>query len=253
MATVLESCIAIRQKTRWLWSSEKSLEYTLNHCLNPCFVSGTRKEQGFTLLELLLALSLMAVLITLVFSAFHLGSRAWEKGEKLNHNQQVLRVVPDLVRRQLVSLALPEVVGQDGKTVFFRSEEKSLDFFSNISLFPENKAGIVYVRYRIIKLDTMREKLSFYERNINLLDGSNFPEIEETSYLDLLSGYTSIVIDFMPAVSEENESAEWQPNWDTEVMGGLPKAIRLSFVKDKSDVPIIVIVPVLMKPSGTTE
>lgn len=206
-------------------------------------------ERGFTLLELLLALALMAVILTLIFSAFHMGSRAWEKGEKLMGSQQLLRVVPELIRRQLASLTTPEVFKQNDHWFFFRGESKSIDFFSNSSLYPNSVAGIVYIQYRVVEKDG-KEKIIFYEEDINRLDVAKLSDLDDASYLDLLPGYTSITFAFLTEVQNPNENgiAEWVSSWNPDETEGLPMAIRLTLKKDTLDPPIIVIIPIVMKP-----
>lgn len=200
-------------------------------------------------MELLLALSLMAVLITLIFSAFHMGSRAWEKGENLMHGQQLLRVVPELTRRQLASLATPQIFKQNERWFYLRGESNSIDFFSYSSLYPTNEAGIVYVQYRVREEEAKKEKLSFYEQDIDHLDLAKLSEINDGSYLDLLFGYTSIAFAFMAGVDiEGNNSTEWLSSWNPDEREGLPAAIRLSFKKDTSDPPIVVIIPIVLEP-----
>ncbi len=207
---------------------------------------GAAPEQGFTLLELLLALSLMAVLITLIFSAFHMGSRAWEKGEKLMGDQQILRVVPELIRRQLASFSTPDIIEEDGQWIYLRGDSKSLDFFSSSSLYPESEAGIVYVQYRVQEDGDEREKISFYERDVNYLDVTKISEIDEGSYLDLWSGYTSMAFSFKMAVGSDDEGGEWSSSWKPAESEGLPSAIKITFKKEKSGSDKVVIIPILL-------
>ncbi len=60
--------------------------------------------RGFTLLELLIAISLLGMLMVLLFSAFRLGNRSWEAGNnKANANTEV-RILHRLLTKQLQSL-----------------------------------------------------------------------------------------------------------------------------------------------------
>jgi len=204
------------------------------------------KELGFTLLELLLALSLMAVLITLMFGAFYSGSRAWEKGEQLTRSQQFLRVVPELVRKQLASVSMPETIKEDGKWFFLRGDDKFVEFFSNVSLYPQADAGLVYVRYRITAMEDQLVKLSFFEQDMYLLDADKLPDIEETSYVDLLSGYTSMSFAYLTRGDGDDGITEWLSAWNPEEMEGEPLAIKFTFREAKSDQELYVVVPVLV-------
>jgi len=44
--------------------------------------SGNAGRDGFTLLELLISMTILAMIVVIIFGAFRVGIRAWEKGEK---------------------------------------------------------------------------------------------------------------------------------------------------------------------------
>src|SRR5207244_12733177 len=58
---------------------------------------------GFTLLELVLAMTALALLAAICYGAFHLGIRAVERGEVAVVTAQRLRVASDLLIRQVKS------------------------------------------------------------------------------------------------------------------------------------------------------
>jgi prepilin-type N-terminal cleavage/methylation domain-containing protein len=60
-------------------------------------------RSGFTLLELVLAMSALALLSAICYGAFHVGIRAVEKGEVAVVTAQRLRVVMDMMIRQVKS------------------------------------------------------------------------------------------------------------------------------------------------------
>ena len=205
-------------------------------------------RQGFTLLELLISLSIMTVVVTIIFGGLKVGVRAWEKGETLVDSQQRLRVVPELVRKQIASLTMPEVFKKNNRWIFFQGDHKSMDFFSNISLYPESEAGIVLVRYLVSEEEDGKKKLAFYENDINRFDPAELAEIDETVYLDLLSGYSNISFAFLAARKDEYEVVEWLPVWSPEEMNGVPRAVRVTFQNDRGKQPVVVVVPIHHEP-----
>ena len=60
-------------------------------------------NKGFTLLELLISLTILGVIVVIIFGAFRIGIRAWEKGEKDVESRQRQRIVLDLSKQQLAS------------------------------------------------------------------------------------------------------------------------------------------------------
>jgi general secretion pathway protein J len=65
-----------------------------------------REQQGFTLLEVLVAVVIMAVILTTAFGALRLGGRSWEAGITRTSDNETFRTVADLLRRQ-VSQTIP--------------------------------------------------------------------------------------------------------------------------------------------------
>ncbi len=83
---------------------------------------------GFTLLELLIAITLLALLLTAAYSGLRTGTRAWTTGEKRAEQSEHMRIVSNFLRRQ-VSQAYPLVWTRQAKrTVWFRGGRTSMDF-----------------------------------------------------------------------------------------------------------------------------
>ena len=100
--------------------------------------SPQHRERGFTLLELLVAITLLGVLIAALFGALRLGARVWETGEaRLDANGRV-QVAQEFLRRQL-SQAMPllEVTGDPAASgrLLFEGDQDRLRF---VSLLPEH-------------------------------------------------------------------------------------------------------------------
>ncbi len=60
-----------------------------------------RLAQGFTLLELLIAMVLLGFMMGLLFSGLNLGTRSWEAGERRMTTSSRQAVVVDFIRRTL--------------------------------------------------------------------------------------------------------------------------------------------------------
>ncbi len=62
---------------------------------------GRGAERGFTLVELLIALVLIAIITVLMFSGLRLGSRAWESVEAVSDRAADLRITHNFIQRTL--------------------------------------------------------------------------------------------------------------------------------------------------------
>ncbi|MCX8043865.1 MAG: prepilin-type N-terminal cleavage/methylation domain-containing protein [Desulfobacterota bacterium] len=65
-----------------------------------------RLSDGFTLIEMVLAISIFAMVIAIMFSSFRLGISAWTQGERDIEYHQRIRAVADVLYRQ-ISAAFP--------------------------------------------------------------------------------------------------------------------------------------------------
>jgi len=89
-----------------------------------------RRSDGFTLLEVLVAVVIMAVIMTTAFGALRLGGRSWEAGVTRATDNERFRAVADLMRRQ-VSQVIP-MTWPDGteKRIAFDGASDQLRFVS---------------------------------------------------------------------------------------------------------------------------
>ena len=94
--------------------------------------------RGFTLLELLVAITLLGVLMAALFGALRLGARVWETGEARLDDSARVQVVQDFLRRRLgQTMPLTEVTDDPHAAgeLLFAGEPDRLRF---VGLLPEH-------------------------------------------------------------------------------------------------------------------
>jgi general secretion pathway protein J len=97
-----------------------------------------RHERGFTLLEVLVAITLLGVLMAALFGSLRLGARVWETGEARLDASARVQVVQDFLRRQLgQTIPLIEVTEDPRASgrLLFEGDQDRLRF---VSLLPEH-------------------------------------------------------------------------------------------------------------------
>ena len=202
-------------------------------------------NKGFTLLELLISLTILGVIVVIIFGAFRIGVRAWEKGEKDVESRQRQRIVLDLIKRQLASTCLGEVKDARQQPLLLKGNDKSIEFVSHIPMVPGNRFGQVYVKY-VVKSedDGERERLVFWEKNTVLLNKeTDVSDLHEDEFFELFPGVQSIAFEYLKAGSDE-ETSQWQQTWDQSIDEGLPRAVRVVIMEDIEKAPICVIAPI---------
>lgn len=201
-------------------------------------IQGSRR--GFTLLELLIALTIVALIVVIIFGALRIGIRAWEKGEKDVDIRQRQRIVLDLVKHQLASTCASDLWGRDQPMISLKGDNKSIAFVSHIPMTPGNRFGLVYVQYAVKhEKEGNKEHLTFYERNIALPDKSaGNPAAGD--FTELLPGMKSIVFEYLKDRPGE-EASKWQKSWDSVADKGLPRAVRVTLKENDEKAPIYMI------------
>jgi len=198
--------------------------------------------KGFTLLELMIAITITAVIVVIIFGALRISIRAWEKGEKDVDMRQRQRIVLDLIKRQLASTCVREAWGKDRQLVSLKGDNKSIEFVSHIPMVPGNRFGLVYVQYAVKQdKDNLKEHLTFYEKNIALLDKkSDAVNPDASDFSELLPGMKSIVFEYLKERPGE-ETSPWQNGWDPSVDKGVPRAVRITIEENDEKTPIYMI------------
>src|SRR6185295_3858970 len=95
------------------------------HCRSEAGVN-----KGFTLVEVMVALTIMALVLTVAFAGLRIGINGWERGQRAIDDLDHRSVVERLIQRQL-AVAVPMPVA---KTVMFRGSADRLEFVADYSL-----------------------------------------------------------------------------------------------------------------------
>lgn len=204
---------------------------------------------GFTLLELLISLTIIGLIVVIIFGSLRMGIRAWEKGERDVESQQRKRIVLDLIKHQMSSICMREIKGEDNISFLFRGKDKSMEFVSLVSLVPGNQLGAVYVKYTVVEAEKPEwdkgEAFRYYEKNVIFLkEGKDPGNVEEDKYIDLIPVAHNIGFEYMGQGAAEGPP-EWKEEWDPETEKGLPRAIRIAFQEDSGKAPVHVIARIM--------
>ena len=109
-----------------------------------------RAEAGVTLLELLVSITIVALLAATALFAWRVGVSAWEKaGTQLEKGRLVLSA-HQLLQEQMASMVPYEAMTeQRGRAVFFQGEGQTARFVSRYSLANRAASGLYLIEYHV--------------------------------------------------------------------------------------------------------
>ena len=178
---------------------------------------------GFTLLEIVIALTALALVTVICYGAFHLGIRAMERGEVAVVAAQRLRVATDVIIRQVKSIVPYKARNRDDEEyVFFMGTASSMAFISAAGL--EGGGGLTRVVYQVMD-DPPRLVMSespFFSTRALGREPVDQPGLHSAVLLD---GFRSLKFEYL---LYEGVEPEWRTEWnghDEEDM--LPVAVRV--------------------------
>ncbi len=199
---------------------------------------------GFTLMEVLISMTIMAVIALLIFTALRVGSRAWEKGEREIDRIHRQRIVLDLIQEQMKSICTKKIGKTKKKPHFLTGNQERLEFLSNRSLIPAAMEGIVRVTYRI-KSDEESGRKSFLIREEGLTPSgdtgqSSEGQDSEKGFRVLLGGLSQVSVEYF-AYQAASKGYVWSNSWIGNAKQAFPQAVRIRFYMHGNDHPATIV------------
>jgi prepilin-type N-terminal cleavage/methylation domain-containing protein len=127
--------------------------------------------QGFTLMELLVSMTLMSILTVAVFMGFRMGFNAWNKSEEAMEKTRQVHIALDLLSRQIGSL-VPCYSKQKAEEnpvdlPIYQGEVNGMRFVSNFSALHRGAGGARLVEYFVTpSTDSQTKTLWVNEREL---------------------------------------------------------------------------------------
>lgn len=185
-----------------------------------------QQNKGFTLIELVISLTLSVVIVVILLAAMRIAYKSQAKGAEKIDTAQRIRILGDRVT-WLLRGAYPYLfkkAGEDEQKIYFEGEADKIGFVTasvdSYGKGPEDMAGLKWVS---IFLDDeglkLREKVYFLEDvfdddggKVYLLD----PEVKklELEYYD---------------IPDDETQGEWVEEWDPDEKENIPAAVKFRF------------------------
>jgi general secretion pathway protein J len=186
-----------------------------------------KREQGFTLLELMISITMLAVILLIVGAAMRLGLRSVDSGEKRIAALDRFRASLNIIDAQIQSELPVEMQETAGKIIVFLGNSESMQFPSNFSLWGDQR-GYVTVSYKV-EQDQWGKQDLFVEESATGV--TNKGEVKLFEFFD------RIYFDYFYKEPTE-EKGSWVEEWTTP--DSVPEKIRLHLVNGDREMSFII-------------
>ncbi len=189
-----------------------------------------RAQHGFTLIEILLALVLLALLMTAAYSGFSASNRAVQRGEASIDATNKVRVTQQLLRRQ-IGQALTLAFDQDTGTSAPVLIEGGMDELTFVSALPGylGQGGAYVQRIELVSGERGGKQLVFRHALLNGFDPADSDRWVEQPVV-LLEEIDDFSIDYR-GLDAEGKLGEWDVEW--EHRDRLPVLVRIAIEFDE--------------------
>jgi prepilin-type N-terminal cleavage/methylation domain-containing protein len=179
-------------------------------------------RRGFTLLELMLAMTALALVAAICYGAFHLGVRAVEHGEVAVVSAQRMRVATDVIIRQIKSTVPYAARNRDEEVYpYFFGSATSMAFITAAGL--DGGGGLARVVYQVVD-DPPR--LVVGESPFMSPDRLGRDPVDKPGERAavLLDGFRSLRFEYL---FNDGVDSDWRPEWNGHDEEALPAAVRI--------------------------
>ena len=208
---------------------------------------------GFTLLELLVSMTILSLLATTILFGWRIAISAWQKASDHLERSRTVLEANQLLERQIASM-LPYRTStvKAGQVLFFQGEPRTARFLSRYSLTGRSSSGLYRIEYQIADMTAGGKELLMNEfpvqsdqelaslfslpdpaSTVKMLQFVSFERGPQT--VVLLTGLQDCRFEyFKPAFA--NEAAHWTDQWagpSTELPRAM--AIRVALPESPSE------------------
>jgi len=203
-----------------------------------------KRASGFTLVELLLAVTLLSMLLALTYGGLQAATRATDRGQKILEESGRLRMAHQFVRKQL-NQAVPLGFNQEDEATAALGEPSVMEVFrgsaSSIRFVGPMPGYLGFGGPQVQELNIVNG-----ENGLELLlthalvQGFEDASLDERDPIMLIDHIESASFSFL-ALDEEGELAGWIDTWDEPGLLPVAVALDVEFVEEVyADWPLLV-------------
>lgn len=206
------------------------------------------RARGFTLIEVLLAITLLAMLLAGGYAGIRTATRAARSGQAQIDRTNKLRVTQEFLRRELSqTLALPYEKDTSGQMTVFEGKQDKIVFVAPMPGFLGH--GGPYVQQLAIEREGRSRQLTFRHMLLNGYMKDGHDKVESVKPVILLENIDDAEFEFR-GLDETGKVGDWDDEWKRK--GAAPQLVRLKlkFVREAHQEWPELTIPVMLDPSA---
>jgi general secretion pathway protein J len=189
-------------------------------------------EKGFTLLEVLIAVTLLAVMAVGMWALLRVSIRSWSRGTGFIDANQHHRSILDSVRKQVAStypLYMPAELVQTGMPYpIFIGNETSLRFISLNSLQFRQSPGLTYVSYDVTQ--DSKSEYSLIAREVRYTgQPPDDAAMELSQATPIFENLTECGFEYFDK-GDSGNPPQWVSEWDMLKLMRMPVAVAVKMI-----------------------
>jgi len=185
------------------------------------------KQDGFTLLELIVSIAIIGIILLIITGAMQLGFRSVESGERKIEAHERMRSSLAIINSQIQS-EIPLTFDDEGeRKYYFSGESGFMRFASNYSMLAMGH-GYVITTYTVETDENGKQILNATENTVGL---------DNAQSARLFEAFDMIYFEYFyrdPTIEE----GEWVEEWTDEFT--IPEKVKIHLVKDSRDFSMII-------------
>ena len=209
-----------------------------------------RAQGGFTLVELVVAMVLLAAMLLLMYGGLNFAARGWDAGDANGRRTADRRIGENFLRRELSEL-FPMRWKEPGSVKFaFEGEKDAIRFISS------RPAGITSGGLSYVGLEVRPEGGTSKRRNLvmrrAMLDDEqrSFAPLDAAEPTVLVAGVDAVTFDYFGALNDFTPPT-WNDSWQWP--GRVPEMIRVRIRADDGPQPDMIVRMNLGEEAGCLE
>ncbi len=187
---------------------------------------------GFTLIEVIIAMTLLSLILVLLFSTIFTANKSWQSTERKIALNDETRIVAQFIQRQLTQMT--PLLWSDNKKqkLLFSGKNNEISFTTTLPAH-RGGGGVQLVSLKINNTDDMNH-LDFYYRHaggdVYPFDNENFEQVT------LLEDIKDIEIAYFGR-EKADQSPQWQDEWQNDQFLPLLISIKILGTDENQDWP----------------